>query len=482
MLLLLSRICVIVSFGVLLVSCEKDVNQNNDVAYLGGEIVNPKDDFVVLTKSDSKLIDTLKLDKRNRFIYKFDSLTSGLYLFKLHAADGFEHQMVLLEPNDSIMLRLNTMEFDESLVFTGHGAKKNNYLIELFLESEIDDKKVLGFSQLPPKEFEAKVDSIRESKLKKLKDFSVKNTVSKRFNDLVEANINYDYYLSKEVYPFVNYSTNERRIIESLPEDFYAFRKDIDYNHSSIKDYFPYYSFLRHHFENLALTKHFKESNDSIFNRKCLDYNLTRLDYIDSLVKSDNIKNSLLMNTAIEFISDNKNVKDYDTFLKSFNSKCSDKDQKEYLTNTINALKGLKPGNTLPNIKVFDFNGNEKRLGQLMNHKPTVIYFWRQSYLRHFQESHEKVKELEKKYPEINFVAINAYENHVPAWQEHLKLYKYDKTNEFLFENPTQGKQSLAIYPINKVILVNKKGQIINPHTNMFSIHFENQLLEALNP
>ena len=38
------------------------------------------------------------------------------------------------------MFRLNTLDFDESLVFTGEGAKKNNYLINLFLEHEKEEK------------------------------------------------------------------------------------------------------------------------------------------------------------------------------------------------------------------------------------------------------------------------------------------------------------------------------------------------------
>ena len=29
---------------------------------------------------------------------------------------------MVIEPNDSIMIRLNTLDFDESLVFTGQGA------------------------------------------------------------------------------------------------------------------------------------------------------------------------------------------------------------------------------------------------------------------------------------------------------------------------------------------------------------------------
>src|SRR5690554_8152381 len=97
------------------VSCKKDAKQNEgDIAYLGGEIINPSNNYVVLLKGNS-VIDTLPLDTKNRFLYKVKELIPGLYTF----SHGGEIQMVLLEPLDSIMFRLNTMEFDESLVFTG---------------------------------------------------------------------------------------------------------------------------------------------------------------------------------------------------------------------------------------------------------------------------------------------------------------------------------------------------------------------------
>ena len=52
------------------------------------------------------------------------------------------------------------MDFDESLVYTGRGAKKNNYLINMYLKSEEDNKKVLKYSQLEPELFENHLDSL----------------------------------------------------------------------------------------------------------------------------------------------------------------------------------------------------------------------------------------------------------------------------------------------------------------------------------
>lgn len=471
--------CAIVLCAITLYSCKKDTDKKTgDTAFFGGEVINPLSDFVILY-NPNQAIDTIPLNDSNRFELTIPDPEQGLYTFKLQASDGMEYQTVLLESQDSVMCRINTMEFDESLVFTGSGAKKNNYLINLFLENEKEDKTVLGFSQLPAAEFEKKIDSIRSKKQKTLDSFSSKNTTSELFNDLVKTNIDYNYYLSKEVYPFVNYTSTERNIIETLPKNFYKFRSKVDYNKNNLVNFAPYYSFLVHHLENIALTEHFKTSTDSTFNKKSLDYNLIKLELIDSLISNDSIKNSLLIRAAVGFISNNKDVADYDALLESFTEKSSNPNHKEYVSNIINSLKNLKPGNKLPNLTLVDINNIEVSLNKVIK-KPTVLYFWSSSHKTHIN-SHAKARELKIKYPEINFIAINTDKSNESVWKNIVKQYHYATTNEFIFKHPKEAKHSLAIYPINKVMIINKNGNIVNAHTNMFSIHFEEQLLSLLN-
>ena len=388
--------------------------------------------------------------------------------------------MAILEPNDSIMFRLNTVEFDESLVFTGAGAKKNNYLINMFLENEIQDEKVLQISQLSPTEFEHKLDSLKVLKNRKLKEFNTRYTTSPLFQEVAQANIDYNYYLSKEVYPFAFYGNNELKNLAALPSNFYEYRKQIDYNSETLKDYFPYYSFLRYHFSNLALSEHFKQTNDSTFNRKSLGYNLEKLSLIDSLVKHDSIKNSLLSMTTISFINSSYNSNDFDSLLNSYFSKSSNKKQQIYITKLANSLKQLKPGSDIPNIKLVNYQNNEFELQSIIK-KPTVIYFWSTAYRSHFKDSHKKVIDYNTKYPELDFIAINVSNDNAKLCLSTLRLNKFPIEHEYQLVNPKDAKHVLAINPINKVIIIDNKGKIVNPHTNMFSMHFEEQLLGLLN-
>lgn len=111
-------------------------SEKMDSAYIGGEIINPNNNYITLFINENQR-DTIYLDENNRFLHQIENLETGIYKF----THGGEYQTVLIEPKDSIMFRLNTNDFDESLVYTGIGAKKNNYIIKAFLNDEIENKK-----------------------------------------------------------------------------------------------------------------------------------------------------------------------------------------------------------------------------------------------------------------------------------------------------------------------------------------------------
>jgi hypothetical protein len=58
------------------------------------------------------VIDTIPLQKDNTFFVQFDSLAPGMYTFKHDP----EYQYVYFDKNDSIMVRLNSNNFDQKLL------------------------------------------------------------------------------------------------------------------------------------------------------------------------------------------------------------------------------------------------------------------------------------------------------------------------------------------------------------------------------
>jgi hypothetical protein len=468
----LSFVLIILTFF----SCKKDSdNAAVDYAYIGGEIINPNTNYIVLSKGEI-IIDSIKLDARNRFIYKVKNLEEGIHTFR-HAG---EFQMILLEPADSVLFRLNTLDFDESLVFTGEGDKKNNYLINDFLENEKEERHIVRLCQLNPKTYQNHVDSLKAKKIKAFEKFKNKNEFSSLFEKIALANINYSYYSNKEVYPFVHYGKNKAAILASLPDDFYEYRKDINYNDEFLSNYYNYNSFLRHHFSNLSLKTHDEHATNKAFNRKSLCYNLDRLTLIDSLVTNQTIKNDLLYHFTIKYLSKSKNEEFNNAILKSYLSKTSNEDGKEMMTRYTQSINSLKDGSSIPPAKLIDYNNNELEISSLIS-QPTVITFWSNTYYEHFRESHYKLNELKVKYPEIKFVVINVDEFGVNKSKKILEGHQFDKTNEYQFKYPKASSEVFAVHPVTKTIIIDKQKKIVNSNTNIFSIYFEKQLLGLIN-
>lgn len=459
-----------------LCSCKKEPDQLlGGSAFFGGEIINPTSNYIIIYKS-ATILDTVYLDNNNRFKYNFKNFEAGLYNFY----DGKESQSFLIQPNDSIMVRVNTKEFDESLVFNGIGEKENNYLINLFLETEKLEEDVLKISQLKPEVFDKKLSKIRQKKLDKLKAFTTKHKPSKLFKTFAEAKINYNYFYSKEAYPFINHSKTEYENFKSLPSNFFNFRKEINYNNSILKDYRPYVSFLRFHFSNIALHEHFKHSKESRYNNQSLDYNLDKLHLINKKVKDTFIKNRLVYYNMIRFINASNNVADYDILLKSFKQKSTNATQKKKATTLANSYKRLKPGKVIPDLVIIDKKEKSHRLNNVIK-KPTIIYFWDASDRYHLKVSHDRAKQIQKKYPEFDIVAISLNTISSKEQKEILERNLLENTNEYHFKNVDKAIEQLSLRPVNKVFIVDKNAKIVNPKANMFDINIENELLELLN-
>ncbi|SEQ97445.1 hypothetical protein SAMN05421824_2721 [Hyunsoonleella jejuensis] len=461
-------VCIVLT----LVSCGKD---SCKYAVIGGEIINRNTDYVVLFDSN-KVIDTVKLDGNSRFSYKIENLTPGFYTFK----HGGEIQMVLLEPADSVMFRLNTLDFDESLVYTGNGAKKNNYLINDFLQSEKEEKEVFKLCQLKPNDFERQIDSIRARKNKNLQAFKEKHNTSMLFNKIAQANIDYDYYSSKEVYPFVHYGRNKKKIIDAIPDDFYDYRKDINYNDDFFKDYFNYTSFLKRSFNNIALETHLEHAKTPyrIWTNVC--YNLDRMAAIDSLVHNPSIKNELLYHYGMIFLSKNKKIEDNQKVIDYFLTKSTNEKNNQLILDYSTSINKLKPGERFPSVLVRNLENDLIDINDVIN-KPTVVYFWSHLYKGYFEDSHRRVKELIKKYPEVEFISVNIDDYSKDRWVSTVKNKKQALQHEYIFEVPKTSMQQLAVYPLTKVILVSKDNKIVNGHSNMFVNGFEEELLGLLN-
>lgn len=459
----------------LFLGCDSN-QQQESIAYLGGEIINPNNNYITVYSNDVER-DTIFLDRNNRFIYKIENLKPGLFSF----THGGEYQTLLIEPNDSILFRLNTTDFDESLVYTGKGSIKNNYIIKNFLSDEVESKKFAKNQHLEPEEFESLVNKFKRQKLDNLDRFISTHPSSELFKKVSLASINYNYYAFKEMYPFGYFGNNKLIHFKDLPEDFYDYRKSVNFNDESISALYAYNRFLLWHFQNIALEKYYEDGTHNAFDRHALGYNMDKLTLIDSIVSNKTIKNYLLMHTTREFIFNSSNEQKTKSMLNAFLEKSSDEKFDEYIETLSTSTINLFPGNKLPSIKIIDFRNNVLDLHSVID-KPTVIYCWSSNFKMSYRNNHYMMRRLKTKYPDMNFIAININDMNSQSWKKTLNLLKYPTQNEYMFKNPNEAIKTFAIGYSQKVLIVNENGEIIKSNADLFSNHINSQIEKALVP
>ena len=379
------------------------------------------------------------------------------------------------------MLRLNTWDFDESLVYAGKGAERNNILIDCFLEEEKENKMFYEFNKLEPKDFKVKVDSILNLKLATYDNY-IKNhpKVTDGFKEIFKVSLTYPTYNKIERYPIKYAYHSNTNCFPETDENFYDYRNEINYNDEFLSSHHNYNKFLRYNLSNLSLKTHDNHDANACYDRKSLCYNLDRLVLIDSLVTNNEIKEDLLHYYTLNFLNRNKIIKSNSSIIDYYTSISNNNEGKDKIRRYAIALNNLKAGSEFPVTKLIATNNPETSAGNIIN-SPTVICFWSQTYYDHFKESQHKINELSNKYPEVKFVIINIDNYELDTVLKALKRNRFSLENQYQFKNPEKSKEDLAIYPMTKAFIVDKNKKIVNSKANIFSKNFEEQLLGLIN-
>jgi len=467
---MIKKLLLLFSLILVISSCKEENDKAIVYTWIGGEIVNPLEDYVIISKGE-QVIDSVKLNESNFFLYKAENIDPGLYSFSHR-----EFQVFYLEPKDSLMLRVNTIDFDESLSYTGKGSKENNLLMEMFLHNEAEIELMPKLYKLSPSNFEIALDSLKKIRRRIWDDFVLNNNPNERFKEVAEASINYDYYSKKEIYITANTSKKNTDFYREIPESFFDYRKEIEFGSESLQSYFPYYRFLFRYFDNIAM--HGSCENDYNY-KNSFDHNYKKIAIIDSTITNNSLKNSLIRNVTGRFLL-NCNSKEYQQqILELFLQSSTNKDHKSELIELANSSMKLTAGNEISNLMLVTTENTLKDLHSVINN-PTVFYFWSSESERHLKSIHNRITELASRFPEFDFIGINTDSNY-KNWIKILTKYDYDKGKEFQFDNISKAEKSLVLYSINKVIIVDENNKIIVGSTNLFNYNVEQSLLGFLN-
>lgn len=456
---------------IILSSCNAEkVNENVTHAYFGGEIVNPNSNYLILSKNRSHH-DTIFLDKNNRFLHRIDDLEEGIYAFKHNP----ENQILLLEKGDSILIRLNTLEFDESLVFTGRGARKNNFLIDMFLQNEKERKQLERTKfKTPPADFVSKQDSLFKNRAKIYDQFNDKYKLSDLAQKITKSSFLYDFYSRYEMYFYWHYGMSRRDPFKDVPKTFFDYRHKANMNDHDLKRLYAYNRFLNHHIINVTYSNYIKSKT---YPKSQAELTVNELEVIDSLINHSYIKNSLLRGFTAKFLLESETTFGSEKVLNAYLKKSTNSKFKKELKKLARSTSRLKPNKIIPDQDLISSNGETVQLSSLFKKPVTALYFWSIESKIHFVRAHKKASYLREHYPEIDVIAINTDEEQTKNWLNTINRYQYDNVNEYEFKYPKCSSEELVIHYRNKVILINQDGRIINANADLFSSYFESQLI-----
>ena len=433
--------------------------EKETTTYFGGKIINPKSDFVLLFKQD-KFIDSLFLDKNDKFIGEYKDFKEGLFTFK----HGPEHQYVYIEPQDSILIRLNTWDFDETLVFSGTGADKNNILIDWFLESEKENKNhsIYKYYSLEPILFKFKMDSLLNLRNKKITLFKSKNNdLPSNYLNVLEVMVNYPIYKRFEQYPLRHKHLNKKSDFPITPKDFYKYRENISLNNDSLIYLGTYSSYVVSRLYNNVYSKGIPRNNK--------EFTVNLLNVIDKNISQEKIKNIFLYEMLVnDFLEKSTCSLDKETFYTYFKLS-SDIEDKKQVQRVINDVKSLHGGKMLPKFNVLNYNNAKLPISKVVKNKNCVLYFWNPKY-NSSEYIASRVKYLTKKFPKLSFIGIriNSYKKNKP-------IKGIDIKNQYYIDSKSKANSFLSS-KLPRTLLVNNKGKILNGFASINSSKIYKQL------
>lgn len=445
-------------------SCRKVFETDNYTAYFGGEIVNPQDKFVLFMK-DNEVIDTIYLDKNNRFMHKFDSLAPGLYTFKHEP----EYQYIYFDKNDSLMVRVNTFDFDNSVVFCGRGDEKNNFLMELYLKNEADKSLMFDVFDRDVNRFIKNIDSSYAIR----KSFYIKKKAEIGWDDnfdlIAKASLDFHQNTKKEIYPYAHQFRTGENIRAKLPKDYYIHRNKVDFNNPILTNYSPYIKFVSVMLNNVAL-----QNKNEDLNENSLENNILKLNITDTLIKNEKVKNVVLNNIAMMYLLEDQNMYNNKKFIERYLDLSTDTKHGKEISKIYNSVQNLKVGNKLPRIELVDSNNNDFDLQKSIK-RPTVLFFWTTPAESHIAASHKKVMDLKNKYSNYDFFAININDTD-SKWKNALKTHNLNTIKELHAVDFEAIREKWVITKVHRVIILNSDGTIKNGFANFFDVNFEDNL------
>jgi len=198
------------------------------------------------------------------------------------------------------------------------------------------------------------------------------------------------------------------------------------------------------------------------------------LNIADTLIKNEKVKNTILNNIAFTYLLEDQNMVNNKAFLETYHKYSTDKSQKNEILKIGDAIQLLTVGNKLPEVALMNRQGDTIQSSSFANRK-TVIFFWSENAMSHFEAVHKKILAFHKKYPNYQFIGVNLNSSQ-EDWENLMSNYNFDGITELRCAEFEDLKDKWVITKVHRTIILDDKGLIKNAFTNVFELNFEDEL------
>ncbi len=441
---------ILTAFLPTVISCKKA--EENPRTYFGGKITNPKGTYVYLLKNE-QVLDSAKINPTNKFLFQLDSLSTGLYTFK----HGPEFQYIFLEPKDSLMLYLNAWNFDESIIFSGKGAGKNNFLIGAFLENEEIEKKFKPHYTLNEQDFSQRIEETTlhlSEAYQKFLDIESENP-SDAFKKLAEIAIHYPAYAKKELFVLKHRDGQNIYDHPEVSTGFYDFRNEVDLNDESLFSYRAYSYYLEAFLYNQAYQK---EKNDP--SKK--NFTLNFMEAVSENITNVEMKNKFLASGFWASVSRNHLTEEQTAAIENyFMAHCTDNKYVAEAKQVMKQRNFLKTGDAFPSLKAYNMDNQKVEVNKLVKNKNTIIYFWPKE-VENQELLLESLSTYSAQFPDVLFVGIDQHKSK-GDWHEFIEEKKLPKTAQYKMDEASELTSWFA-GDMARAVVVRKNGHVMNSY------------------
>jgi hypothetical protein len=254
---------------------------------------------------------------------------------------------------------------------------------------------------------------------------------------------------------------------------FFDYRTFLNYGDNDLAFFDPYINYILNFISQKALDK----GSSYLKQKQTTPYNIERLKVLDQEVKGSLLRNNLARAIAFEEVLTFENHGQHERFLQYYATVNS---SPVYLAEVLALhanISNMGANQALPEIALQNVKRETISSNELLNNKTTVIYFWSQTQMNHYKNTLERVKDFQNRFPNIRFVGIciQPFNSMVDQVQKMMEINIDDQFSLVDFE---KASEAWVLTLLNKAIILNPEGLILEGFGNFSDATFEKTLTE----